>query len=82
MDSAMVELPAQKQAEFAVNARESAIANSTLAAADQEDDLSEWALMVAYAPELPQISIQLIATDRARLGLDAEDGPLGGAGDI
>jgi SNF2 family DNA or RNA helicase len=73
VDSAMVGLLAQKQDEFDVYARESALANSTLAATDKEDDVSEWALMLASSPELQQISSQLVAAERIRLGLDTED---------
>ena len=70
IDDAMVEMLAGKQMEFDVYAKESELANSTPLAKDKGDDSSDWEKLLAATPELQHITNQLIAAERARIGLD------------
>jgi SNF2 family DNA or RNA helicase len=73
IDDDMVAMLAHKQMEFDVYARESELANSTSSAKDKGDESSGWDELFAETPELQQITSQLIAAERARLGLDEND---------
>ena len=64
---------ANKQAEFDVYVRESALANSASAAKDTGDESSEWNDLLASTPELQQITNKLIDAERARQGLKGND---------